>query len=79
MSPRLERFVLLGPAAVRRAAARRARAPEERWLLGQSRAVRESYVRDVLAARDPEVARQVWMLRTAKPVRESYIRDVLER
>ena len=77
MSAGVERFVLLAPASIRRAAARRVRGPEERWLLGQSRGVRESYVREVLGAPDPELAQQVWMLRRPDAVRESYISDVL--
>src|SRR5437764_637582 len=45
---RLVRQVLRAPAIVRRAAASRAGAPEEAWLLRQSRAVRDSYVRQGL-------------------------------
>ena len=69
--------MLLAPASIRRAAARRARAPDERWLLVQSRDARESYVREVLRAPDPELAQQVWMLRRPDAVRESYISEVL--
>jgi hypothetical protein len=76
---RLERRVLLGPDLVCRAAASRAAAPEERWMLVQSRPVRGSYVSEVLdRAGDPELLRQIWMMRQPKPVRESYIREVLE-
>lgn len=73
----LERAVLLAPDRVARAAAARAARPEERWMLLQPRAVRESYVRQVLAARDHRRAREIWMLRQPDPVRESYVRDVL--
>jgi hypothetical protein len=81
MSParRLEKSVLLGPALVRRAAARRAKVPEERWMLLQPRAVRQSFVREVLNGGADEATRQeIWMLRQPDVVRESYIREVLE-
>ena len=42
--------VLLGPAAVRRAAARRA-GPQEAWMLRQPDAVRHSYIEEVLQQR----------------------------
>ncbi len=74
----LERAILLAPDRVVRAAARRADRPEERWILGQPRAVRESFARRVLAAPDRDRAEQVWMLRQSDAVRESYIREVLE-
>jgi hypothetical protein len=44
----LQKLVLLAPAPVRRAAAARAKRPEEAWLLLQPRHVRESYIREVL-------------------------------
>jgi hypothetical protein len=76
---RIERGVLLAPDFVRRAAAARAGSPEERWLLDQQRAVRESYVREVLdAAGDPELVRQIWMLGQPDDVRASYVREILE-
>ena len=74
----LERAVLLAPDRVVRAAVRRAARPEERWILGQPRATRESYARQVLPAADRDRAEQVWMLRQSDGVRESYIREVLE-
>jgi hypothetical protein len=48
----LQKRVLLGPAPLRRAAAARAKHPEEAWLLRQPRHVRESYVREVLENAD---------------------------
>lgn len=72
----LDRAVLLSPAAVARAAARAAGAVEESWLLRQPRAVRASYVREVLDADDPN-AEEIWMLRQPRAVRESYITEVL--
>jgi len=79
MAGLIERGVLLSPALVRRAATGRARTPEERWILGQSKAVRASYVREVFdAPGDPLVLQQIWMMRQPDAVRESYVREVLE-
>lgn len=62
-----------------RAAAGRVATREEAWMLRQSKAVRASYVRDVLdAGGDEDLLAQIWMLRQADPVRESYAREVLE-
>jgi len=46
------------------------------WMLRQSTAVREGYLRDVARAQGvgPEVE---WMLRQPDELRETYIRDVL--
>ena len=73
----MDKAVLLGPGPLARAAGRAASAPEERWLLRQSREVRASYVRDVLEAEGDPRAEEIWMLRQPKAVRESYIREVL--
>ncbi len=75
--PRMDKAVLLGPAALARMAARRASEPEARWLLQQTRGVRASYVREILEAEGEANAQEIWMLRQLKAVRESYIRDVL--
>ena len=72
------RRVLLAPNLVSRAASRAAAAREEAWMLTQPRAVRESYVREVLDRGDEPVHAEIWMLRQAQEVRESYIREVLE-
>jgi hypothetical protein len=62
-----------------RAAAARVDKPEERWMLRQSRRVRESYVRAVLdAGGDADALTEIWMLRQPDAVRESYVREVLE-
>lgn len=75
----LEKGVLLGPAPLRRAAAARARRPEEAWMLRQARAVRRSYAAEVLDRDgDHERLAEVWMLRQPRAVRESYIREVLD-
>ena len=73
----LERALLVAPDRVARAAAPRAGRPEERWLLLQPRAVRESYARQVLGASEHVRAREIWMLRQPDRVRESYVREVL--
>ena len=71
--------MLLGPDVLSRAAASRVQTAEEAWMLRQSRAVRESYVRDVLDPHgDDEALAEIWMLRQSDAVRESYVRDVLE-
>ncbi len=74
--PRVDKAVLLAPAALARAAALAASQPEERWLLRQPRRVRASYVKEVLEGDEPN-AQEIWMLRRSKAVRESYIREVL--
>jgi len=47
-SHRIQRSVLLAPAAIAKAAATQVKEPEEQWMLRQSKKVRASYVRDVL-------------------------------
>jgi hypothetical protein len=66
--------VLLGPASVRKAAARRATDDKERWMLTQPLEVRRSFVREVLEKRGNEEA---WMLLQPDAVRRSYVSDVL--
>jgi hypothetical protein len=74
----IARRVLLGPDFVARAAAGRAGRREEAWMLTQSRAVRHSYVREVVDRGGHPVHAQIWMLRQTQTVRESYVRRVLE-
>ena len=70
--------MLLGPAPIRRAAAARAE-PREAWMLAQPRAVRASYVREVMQAEgDPDLLAEIWMLRQPDDVRQSYIAEVLQ-
>jgi hypothetical protein len=47
-------------------------------MLRQSRAVRHSYVREVLDRGGDERLAEIWMLRQSDTVRESYVREVLE-
>ena len=75
---RLARLVLRAPGFLRRAAATQADEPEQRWMLTQPRAVRESYVREVLDKGGDERLAEIWMLRQSDSVRESYIREILE-
>ncbi|HYH59730.1 MAG TPA: hypothetical protein VD790_11000 [Thermoleophilaceae bacterium] len=74
----LQRQVLLGPAALRRAAAARVERPEEAWMLRQPRPVRRTYAAQVLdAPGDEDLLAEIWMLRQPETVRESYIEEVL--
>jgi hypothetical protein len=68
------RRVLLGPASVRKAAARRMIGEKERWMLRQSMEVRRSFVREVLEKGGSE---EVWMLLQPDAVRKSYVAEVL--
>ena len=76
--PRIDKAVLLGPAALARMAARRASEPEARWLLQQPRGVRAGYIRQVLEADDDSNSQELWMLRQPRGVRASYVRQVLD-
>jgi hypothetical protein len=79
--PRLsaaERAVLLGPDLVARTAAGQVRAPDQRWLLRQPRAVRRSFVELVIDADGDPNAAERWMLGQSGPVRSSYVADVLD-
>jgi hypothetical protein len=75
---RLARVALRAPGWIRRAAASQAKEPEEAWMLGQSKAVRASYVREVLDRGGDERLAEIWILRQPNDVRESYIAEVLE-
>lgn len=66
--------VLLGPAALRNAAARQAADAKERWMLRQPHSVRRSFVREVL---ERGVNEEAWMLRQPDHVRHSYVAEVL--
>ena len=48
-------------------------------MLRQSKAVRASYVREVVdPPGDEQALAEIWMLRQSDEVRESYVREVLE-
>ena len=76
--PSTERSILLAPGPIARAVARMARQPEQRWMLCQPRAVRRSYVVQVLDRPDQRNAAEIWLLRQPAAVRASYVREVLE-
>ena len=73
-----ERSILLAPDPIARAVARVARAPEQRWMLCQSLAVRRSYVTQVLDRPEQRNAAEIWLLRQPSAIRASYVRAVLE-
>jgi len=72
------RRVLLAPGPVARAAAFAVSAPEERWMLCQSRELRRSYVEHVVDRPEDEHAQERWMLGQSDDVRMSYVREVLD-
>jgi hypothetical protein len=74
----LERAVLTGPDVVARTAARRIEAPEQRWLLRQPRAVRCSFVEEVVDRAGNPNAAERWMLLQPAAVRRSYVAEVLD-
>ncbi|MCW3066520.1 MAG: hypothetical protein JWN32_3692 [Solirubrobacterales bacterium] len=73
----VESWILRAPASVARAAAGATADPEERWMLRQPRAVRISYVREVIDRGGADEHKQIWMLRQPEQVRESFIAEVL--
>ena len=46
-------------------------------MLRQPKAVRDSFVENVLCLEDPPPHQAIWMLGQTDKVRESYVRDVL--
>lgn len=58
----IERAILLAPDAVARTAALAVSEPEQRWMLTRPRAVRRTFVEQVLDRGDDEHTRQRWML-----------------
>jgi hypothetical protein len=72
------RRLLLAPDPVARAVALAAQAPEDRWMMCQSREVRRSYVQEVVDRPEDENAQERWMLGQSDEVRMSYVRHVLD-
>jgi hypothetical protein len=66
--------VLLGPAALRKAAARQTSDEKELWMLRQPTEVRRSFVSEVL---ENGVDEEAWMLLQPDEVRHSYVAEVL--
>jgi hypothetical protein len=71
------RFVLLGPDVVARALAAADRDPLRRWMLRSPRAIRRSFVDEVIAAGGHRETQERWMLLQDDAVRESYVERVL--
>jgi len=71
------RAVLLAPWPVARAAALGTASREERWMLCRPRAVRRSFVEEVVDRPGDPHARERWMLCQDDDVRLSYVREVL--
>jgi hypothetical protein len=74
----IERAVLTAPDVVARAAAHTVDQPEQRWLLRQPRAVRCSFVEDVIDRPGDPNAAERWMLLQTESVRKSYVAEVLD-
>jgi hypothetical protein len=72
------RAMLRAPDAVTRTLAVAALDRERRWLLRRSRAIRCSFVDEVIDRGAGAAAQRRWMLAQDDDVRESYVRDVLE-
>jgi hypothetical protein len=71
-----ERQLLLAPDVVARAVAAVAPQAEQQWMLRQPRALRQSFVEDVLGQPDRDLAQQAWMLRQPRAVRLSFLEEV---
>jgi hypothetical protein len=72
-----ERQILTAPDAIAKAAAPMAPDREQRWMLRQSREVRQSFAEEVFERPDEELRQQVWMLNQPRELRESFARHVL--
>jgi hypothetical protein len=73
------RAMLCAPDAVTRTLAVAAVDRERRWLLRRPRAIRRSFVDEVIDRGAGAAAQRRWMLGQDDDVRESYVSDVLER
>jgi hypothetical protein len=73
------RALLRAPDAVTRAIAATESDPERRWLLRRSRAVRRSFVEQVIDRGAGPAEQRRWMLEQVDDVRFSYVAEVLER
>ena len=76
--PSTQRTVLLAPDLIAAAARAATDDPQAKWLLGQSRDVRTSYVHDVIDVKgDTNLLSQKWLLGQSDGVRASYVSDVV--
>jgi hypothetical protein len=74
-----QRSVLLAPDLIAAAARAATDDPQAKWLLGQPRDVRTSYVHQVIDAKgDKNLLSQQWLLTQSDAVRASYVSDVLK-
>jgi hypothetical protein len=73
------RAMLRAPDAVTRAVAATESDPERRWLLRRSRAVRRSFLEQVIDRGAGTAEQRRWMLEQDDDVRLSYVAEVLER
>jgi hypothetical protein len=71
------RAMLRAPDAVTRTIAAVQTDPERRWLLRQARAIRRSFVEEVIDGGAGPAAQRRWMLLQDDDVRLSYVDDVL--
>jgi hypothetical protein len=69
------RAVLAGPDFVARQIANRQSDPQQRWILGRPRAVRRSFLAEIV---DGNMAEERWMLLQDDETRLSYVAEVLE-
>ena len=77
--PRGARWALLAPAPVVRSLAALESDPERRWLLQQPRAVRASFVAEVVDGPVGRRAQERWLLLQDDAVRRSFVAEVLDR
>ena len=73
------RAMLRAPDAVCRAVAATDPDPERRWLLRRPRAVRRSFLEQVIDGGAGTEQQRRWMLEQEDAVRESYVEEVLEQ
>ena len=76
--PRGARMALLAPDAVVHRLAAIDPDPERRWLLGQPRAVRASFVAEVIDGAADRRAQERWLLLQDEAVRRSFVEQVLD-
>jgi hypothetical protein len=71
-------MALMAPDAVTRSLAAVEEDPERRWLLCQPRAVRRSFVAEVVDHPEDPRAHERWILLQDDAVRHSYVEQVLD-
>ena len=74
----LTRRLLVAPDAVARALAAREPDPLRAWLLRRSRAVRQSFAREVIDAGGTRTQQERWLLLQEHHVRVSYVAEVID-